>query len=859
MLASSASMNTLSSTSDTLHHVPTRHDRLDADNGHGPDEATSVSTLMRQLVHHVLGDEHHPRSERVYQHAMRILASKLTVPATHDFLKLVDTLKKKLAKRDNRPEKAAELGILASKLSLKRKPHDKWAILYFLNSLNDKMIFTHTSNVNISEENWLAPPPQMAPKEIPPPASISSSHRVPSLQAYSTDRSPPAKIAAPTSQQRADLYYSSTRVARELDLVRDVLYVLQGIDGKYIKFVEDLDRYAVDPNAGIPLPTQQVLGQLSELGYMYKSIHSFLVSSRLDTSVGLVGQSLCSALSQELNDYHRLIAVLEGQLSIPEVAPSTFVSSTLSLRRLVVWTHEPMQRLRMMCILTDLCQGHRGGALISQMHNYVNHGDPFIQKFIHHLLVEVARPFYEMLAMWMYEGELDDPFDEFFVTFNPNVNDSDMWKNQYYTRPDFQPSYISKNVAKKIVTIGKSLNFIRIACNDTSFLVLSRGKKVMQYGDVQALESTVESVYSATGKALLDILYNKYKVTNHFGAFKRFILLGQGDFVQYLMDSVGPCLSKPATSLYRHNLVGNLEAATRSSNAQYEDPDVLKRLDVVISGATPTDIGWDVFRLEYRLDPPLSTVFTQTSIKSYRILFNFLWSLKRTEHELSSGWKHDMTRAQVFRQLQGAASGFHFSNLIWSEMIHFVYQMQYYMLFEVLECSWDELLGFVNKKTGDLDGLIGAHNKYLNTIIKKGLLAPPSASSSTPNFFAQFMKLFGTIHKFVESREKLVSQAMTVLKEKQLANQVSYKKGLEGRVGLRLTNEMEELPPIPAQSSSSRSSVETLECTRDDMQKAAAAFKEELIVLLDMISKQSDTSVRFLSFRLNFNEYYSVQ
>ncbi|TPX45141.1 hypothetical protein SeLEV6574_g04063 [Synchytrium endobioticum] len=97
-----------------------------------------------------------------------------------------------------------------------------------------------------------------------------------------------------------------------------------------------------------------------------ESIHSCLVSSRLDTSVGLVGQSLCSALSQELNDYPRLIAVLEGQLSIPEVAPSTFTKNDVHFNRFVPRSSR-----------------------ISQMHNCVNHGDPFIQKFIHHLLVEV--------------------------------------------------------------------------------------------------------------------------------------------------------------------------------------------------------------------------------------------------------------------------------------------------------------------------------------------------------------------------------------------------------------------------------------------------------------------------------------
>lgn len=39
-------------------------------------------------------------------------------------------------------------------------------------------------------------------------------------------------------------------------------------------------------------------------------------------------------------------------------------------------------------------------------------------------------------------------------------------------------------------------------------------------------------------------------------------------------------LAKPAGNLYLHNLNGILETAIRATNAQYDDADILKRLDV---------------------------------------------------------------------------------------------------------------------------------------------------------------------------------------------------------------------------------------------------------------------------------------
>jgi gamma-tubulin complex component 3 len=39
-------------------------------------------------------------------------------------------------------------------------------------------------------------------------------------------------------------------------------------------------------------------------------------------------------------------------------------------------------------------------------------------------------------------------------------------------------------------------------------------------------------------------------------------------------------LAKPAQTLFLHNLTGILETAVRATNAQYDDADILKRLDV---------------------------------------------------------------------------------------------------------------------------------------------------------------------------------------------------------------------------------------------------------------------------------------
>ena len=65
---------------------------------------------------------------------------------------------------------------------------------------------------------------------------------------------------------------------------------------------------------------------------------------------------------------------------------------------------------------------------------------------------------------------------------------------------------------------------------------------------------------------------------------------------------------KPASQLFMHNLTGIQESAVRATNAQYDDQDILDRLDVRLLEVSPGDAGWDVFSLDYHVDGPIKTV-----------------------------------------------------------------------------------------------------------------------------------------------------------------------------------------------------------------------------------------------------------
>lgn len=65
------------------------------------------------------------------------------------------------------------------------------------------------------------------------------------------------------------------------------------------------------------------------------------------------------------------------------------------------------------------------------------------------------------------------------------------------------------------------------------------------------LMELITKISAATDSRLLLLMEKRFQLSVHLLALKKFMLLGQGDFVTCLMDSVGPELKKRANQLYR--------------------------------------------------------------------------------------------------------------------------------------------------------------------------------------------------------------------------------------------------------------------------------------------------------------------
>ena len=169
---------------------------------------------------------------------------------------------------------------------------------------------------------------------------------------------------------------------------------------------------------------------------------------------------------------------------------------------------------------------------------------------------------------------------------------------------------------------------------------------------------------------------------------------------------------------------------------------MLRRLDVELLQISPSDVGWDVFSLTYIVDAPITMVLHQKAMLQYKQIFNFLWRIKKVEMDWARVWLSAVHVASTpeMRPM------FHLCQSLCAEMGHFIRQIQYYILFEVIEFSWASFLKGLEVAV-DLDHVLQAHETYLATLMLRSFLSP---SVSNKVILPLLQSLFDTIAKFFE-------------------------------------------------------------------------------------------------------------
>mmetsp|Transcript_8706 Transcript_8706/g.17003 ORF Transcript_8706/g.17003 Transcript_8706/m.17003 type:complete len:751 (+) Transcript_8706:47-2299(+) len=722
------------------------------------------SDLLKLLI-----DILHPSGNKGRSLAMctRLLNSKLK-PTMQDESALAEMIERKLAFEDTGRAKMFQEGWIRMKQLSALK--NRWAILHLLYRLE-------------------------------PDTSICIP--VQPLEPFLHETQPsPVRNAEKLMCQSAEINY----------LLRDIVFAFQGIDGNYINYSILEDSFVIQPNIGVSEPARKMVSELCELGWLFRKVSEFVGRQLEDLSSGLFLKSLCFTLQKELTEYYHLIALIEQQ--------KDYLVTLFNLKKLFLWCEEPLERLKWLAIVADTANGMKGGALLSAVTSYAQHGNPTIRALIERIAKEVAAPLLSMIKHWMTEGDLSDPYREFFIAADFGVPDERLWHERYYINMHMVPASFDAALTKKILTTGKSINFLRRCCDIEDF----DSPYDVELGDLSTLAKWIDAAAERTNSRLISVVFNKYRFLEHCDSIRKYLLLAQGDLHHGLMELLADELKERAKKVYKHNILFLLESAIRASNAHFHDPEFLSRLDVRLTPGGVGDIGWDIFSLEYRVEKPLNTIFTTDVMEQYQALFRFLWKIKRVEFTLKTKAFRQMRPVLIMMEYPDIRPHLIQCQALHHEIRHFVSNFLNYLLIEVVESSWIRFQqAIVTVK--DLEELINCHSNYLQDLHNRSFLGP-----QTDSIYRQVLKLLELAQRFAYTQESLY---------------ISCEVEVSRRQSIR-THEVEEL------DYTSHLSHEAV----IDILEIAKLFEENFRTFQGLLEESDKGYLKFLAFRLDFSEYY---
>ncbi|EEY58484.1 gamma-tubulin complex component, putative [Phytophthora infestans T30-4] len=514
--------------------------------------------------------------------------------------------------------------------------------------------------------------------------------------------------------------------AQESIIVDDLLYVLLGVEGRYIKLAVtetrgvDAARSTRSFKFGLNQPGMDpslltLASRCLSLGEFYLKLTLYIEQfSRYE--YGQVSHAFCAALKTLVKEYKIMVGQLE------HLARKTDGAASFTIQKLWYYVQPSLRTLEMLSLLV-----------------------------FSFLMERASVPYLKMVERWVYHGDLVDPYDEFMIRRDDQVSKEDVkdnpystyWQSRYTVRASQVPLFLSR-VAQKILTAGKYLNVFRtcsrqVDCPFAGELVFSSSESVY--------EELIDRAHGFASRVLLDLFVRENDLQNRLISLKHYFLMDQGDFFVDFMDvaevelklradklslprlesllhlslQTSTCSSDPYKDdlqcfLSPHNLISHMEAIHQ--RAQKGPRDSLTTFASSSIGHPGYKVI-DAFTLDYNVKWPLSLVISCGALTKYQMIFRHVFFCKHVERQLCDAWmNHQATKELSLRAALGP------SFCLRQRMLHFQQNFVYYMMFEVISPRWHDFQQQL-ASAGTVDDILEFQGEFLDICLKECLLTDP--------------------------------------------------------------------------------------------------------------------------------------
>jgi gamma-tubulin complex component 2 len=381
-----------------------------------------------------------------------------------------------------------------------------------------------------------------------------------------------------------------------------------------------------------------------------------------------------------------------------------------------------------------------------------------------------------------------------------------------------------EDVVKKILTTGKYWNAVRLCEHKQAHSVHNSGSngctasddtepKTLHMGPLQIAEF-IDRAYTCASDTLLSLIMKEYDLMETLRTMKRYFLLDQGDFFVHFLDAAEEELKQELSHVSRGRVqswlslsvqlsVGNMDDSPQydKDNEQGQDGVVVKRemlahqlccdfssqslidhLDDLHSQSggirvqearTPSQqvygaynqalTGVEAFMLDFQYIPfPTSLVLSRRTLNNYQLLFRHLFFAKHVERRLTNVWADH----QMMKELQSLQRALGPTYFLRQRMLHFLQNLVYYMMFEVIEPNFLSMesailhpdgnaFGEKNYQTKEhqqtVDDVLNIHDEFVRRTLKECLLTNRDLIRNLTKLMTTCLVFSDQMTKFMEA------------------------------------------------------------------------------------------------------------
>ncbi|EAY11580.1 Spc97 / Spc98 family protein [Trichomonas vaginalis G3] len=500
----------------------------------------------------------------------------------------------------------------------------------------------------------------------------------------------------------------------ESALMKDLFSCLLGGDGTYIRRTKQ-NKYLVQ--AILRDSTQSFIDQLIPICDKFYYCQKFS-ETHYYLKYGKIVHTVCNAIRKYLLQFMEQVSEIEA---LP----------VKSLPVICINISKSAEFLDVLSEIVTKIENLKGPKICTIIHQAIstNRGLPYIREPLTALFNQSVQPILEYIEKWIYEGKIDDPYNEFFIQTNdisPDIPDPHRtyWNDHFTCNEENAPMFIPSAIINLIIATGKVQSIIA-DCNKQQ---LKQTNKItissIQY------EGELQEIYKSASNILISEMFSQYRLMDIFNTIWNVILFRRTDLFNIFYRVAGNKMRRDKSEISPADLEDLMSIVYKPFefiSVKLEKQQLLSVYttiqSVTIKGATKQKniritsgtTQWEFFTLAPKVSWPISIVISKEFQEKYALFFRFILLWKRIERKFSNLYsfvntfmrKHSKTSSMTI--LKVSAIRFSIHTFI-SSLINFIST-------SVIHPSFSKFKSAIQQST-TVEEIIDHHNMLQQSILK---------------------------------------------------------------------------------------------------------------------------------------------